>query len=267
MTTELIGYSLKRLFVGRNEKLMLLALTFSSSVIAISELGIAKIFTEVIFSLDGEGGFPTLLIALFVCLSVTARIGHYFQRTKRISILDIALKRSKIANLDNSWNLSLSVEIANIMGYLLQILIVVAFLMTLSWSFGLLVVSAVVVTLLIFSALFKKQESFQKNLFRAKYQKREVASSERILTRVRGGEIGALFSGFIAVASLVALMFFHQTNLISTSNTVLAFFAVRMLFSNLNSLSSALMRHARALVNSSISTVNVTKNSSPDESL
>jgi hypothetical protein len=202
-------------------------------VIAISELGIAKIFTEVIFSLDGEGGFPTLLIALFVCLSVTARIGHYFQRTKRISILDTALKRSKIANLDNSWNLSLSVEIANIMGYVLQILIVVAFLMTLSWSFGLLVVS----------------------------------SSERILTRVRGGEIGALFSGFIAVASLVALMFFHQTNLISTSNTVLAFFAVRMLFSNLNSLSSALMRHARALVNSSISTVNVTKNSSPDESL
>jgi len=105
-----------------------MAITLAASCISISELGIAKIFTEVIFKIDSGKQFPYLLMALFVGFSVMARIAHYFQRVKRVTVLDRIIKKSQLKNSDNSWNLSLAIEVANILGCSFQILINLDFL-------------------------------------------------------------------------------------------------------------------------------------------
>jgi hypothetical protein len=119
----------------------------------------------------------------------------------------------------------------------------------------------------ILSHLYSKQEVFQRKIFQSGYRKQKVQVGARTLGRVRSGELGSLVNGTIMVATLIALIIFHRHGLIKTPDAVISFFAVRMISSNLNSLASGLMRHARALVNSSLSTVSVTRNSPLDESV
>lgn len=255
------------MFLGMRDKCALLLLTISASIISISELGIAKVFTEIVVKINRSEGFPILLTFVFVSFSVSARIGHYFQRTRRINILDKIIKRSNLKNIDNSWNLSLAIELANIISFILQILIIQIFLVTLSFQFAILSLVSTIFIFWVFDRLASKQEEFQKQVFRSRYNRKNISSYSKIFERVRGGELGGLVSGAITVGLLVALIAFHQLELISTPNAIVAFFAVRMLASNLNSLASSLMRQARAVVNSSISTVNVTNNSPEKGSL
>ena len=244
-----------------------MVITFAASCISISELGIAKVFTEVIFQIDTSKHFPYLLMVLFVGFSVTARIAHYFQRVKRITVLDTIIRNSQMTNADNSWNLSLAIEVANILGCAFQILIISIFLATLSIYFGLLIFGCIVIAGFVLSQLYGKQEIFQRNIFQSHYRKQSIPAGARTLVRVRGGEIGSLVTGTIMVGTLIALIAFHHQGWVTTPNAVISFFAVRMIGANLNSLATGLMRHARALVNSSLSTVRVTKNSPPDGSV
>jgi hypothetical protein len=126
---------------------------------------------------------------------------------------------------------------------------------------------ATILSLAVLGGLFVKQEDFQKNTFRAKFIKESVSAETRVFSRVKSGELGALVSGLISVVLVILLLIGHELNLISTSGAVLSFFAIRLLGSNLNSLSLAMMRYARALVSSSISTVKDTKNSPRTETL
>ena len=244
-----------------------MVITLAASCISISELGIAKVFTEVIFQIDSSKQFPYLLTALFVGFTVMARIAHYFQRVKRIAVLDKIIGNSQLKNADNSWNLSLAIEVANILGCALQILIISIFLATLSIYFGLLILGCIVIAGIVLSLLYGKQEIFQRNIFQSHFRKQSIPAGARTLVRVRGGEIGSLVTGTIMVGTLIALIAFHHQGWVTTPNAVISFFAVRMIGANLNSLATGLMRHARALVNSSLSTVRVTKNSPPDGSV
>ena len=206
-------------------------------------------------------------MALFVVFSVMARVAHYFQRVKRITVLDRIIRNSKLKNSDNSWNLSLAIEVANILGCAFQILIIAFFLATLSIHFCLFNLGCIIIAGIVLSQLYGKQEIFQRNVFQSHYRKQSMPAGARTLGRVRGGEIGSLLTGTIMVCTLIALIVFHHRGWVTTPDAVLSFFAVRMIGSNLNSLATGLMRHARALVNSSLSTVRVTKNSPPDGSV
>ena len=258
---------MRGLFPHTSDRLKLMAITLAASCISISELGIAKVFTEVIFQIDTSKHFPYLLMVLFVGFSVTARIAHYFQRVKRITVLDKIIRNSQLKNAENSWNLSLAIEVANILGCAFQILIITIFLATLSIYFGLLIFGCIVIAGFVLSQLYGKQEIFQRNVFQSQYRKQKVLVGARTLVRVRGGEIGSLVTGTIMVGTLIALIAFHHQGWVKTSDAVISFFAVRMIGTNLNSLATGLMRHARALVNSSLSTARVTKNSPPDGSV
>ena len=258
---------MRGLFPHTSDRLKLMAITLAASCISISELGIAKVFTEVIFQIDTSKHFPYLLMVLFVGFSVTALIAHYFQRVKRITVLDKIIRNSQLKNAENSWNLSLAIEVANILGCAFQILIISIFLATLSIYFGLLIFGCIVIAGFVLSQLYGKQEIFQRNVFQSQYRKQKVLVGARTLVRVRGGEIGSLVTGTIMVGTLIALIAFHHQGWVKTSDAVISFFAVRMIGTNLNSLATGLMRHARALVNSSLSTVRVTKNSPPDGSV
>jgi hypothetical protein len=88
-----------------------------------------------------------------------------------------------------------------------------------------------------------------------------------VLTRVKSAEIGALSSGIITLATLIVLIFFHHQNLITTADSIVSFFAIRLLGSNLSALSSSLMRYARALVYSSFGMARLTQNSLASETL
>lgn len=255
------------IFPRFGDKLLLALLTFVGALISISELGIAKIFTEIVVDERPATLAPMALIVTFLILSLLARLSHYYQRTQRVRIFSKSIQATTFKNKENSWNYSLAMEISNIFSHLFQTLIIITFLIYLSVEIGLLTFLAVVFILVVFGALFTKQEEFQKQAFRAKFINEKISTELRVFSRVKSGELGGLVAGVIAVLLLLLLLVGHELNLITTTGAVISFFAIRLLGTNLNSLSSSVMRYARALVNSSISTLKDTENSSKDEKL
>lgn len=257
----------RSLFPRLQDKMLLLSLTLLGALISISELGIAKIFTSIVLEEKPATIGPIAIILLFLVLSLAARLSTYFQRTQRIRIFSKSIYATKFKNKENSWNYSLAMEISNIFSYLLQIVIVNIFLVYLSVEIGLITLIAASTVIGIFGSFFTTQEEFQKSAFRARYKSETFSTETLVFNRVKSGELGALIAGLVAVVLLLFLLIGHELNLISTAGAVVSFFAIRLLSSNLNSLSSSLMRFARALVNSSISTVKDTKNSPNNEIL
>lgn len=255
------------IFPRTRDKLLLIILTFAGALISISELGIAKIFTEIVVEKRPATFGPIALITLFLILSLGARLSHFFQRTKRIQIFSKSIYATNFKNKENSWDYSLAMEISNIFSHLLQVFIVIFFIIYLSLEVGFITLLAVFTIFIVYGRLFTRQEEFQKNAFRSKFLKEVISTESRVFSRVKSGELGSLISGLIAIALLLFLLIGHELNLISTSGAIVSFFAIRLLGTNLNSLSSSMMRFARALVNSSISTVKDTKNSPKNETL
>ena len=258
---QLLSKSIQCVFNGSRARTKLLLIVSGASIISLSELGIAKIFTDLILAVDHYEKFPYGLTAVFVLFFILARLGHYLQRVKRISTLNSLLGDSQMEKSENSWNLSLAVELTNILGYLLQIVVISSFLIYLSPQFGLVNVLGVIFALYVLGILFIQQEGVQQRIRRTQFRDRQMAIGEKTLMRVRAGEIGNLINALIVSNSLVALIFFHYIGSINTSDAVIAFLAVRMILSNLSSLSTGLMRYARALINSSLSFLIVTTNS------
>jgi len=264
---EKFGKALSGLFSTGGAKTKLAVLTLTSSVIALSELVIAKIFTDIIVNLEETKSYPLREICFFVALSVLARAVHFFQRTKRVVFLDRMVANSKVKNPENSWNLSLAIEVTNLFSYSLQILVICIFLFYLNLTLGVFSIVGVLLTLLMFDTIAAKQEIFQKEIFRAKYRKEDISAGQKVFGRVRSGEIGTFIAALVGIVSMIFLVYLHHLGWISTANSIVTFFALRMLSTSLSSFSTGLMRFVRALVNSSISPVAVTSNSSENETL
>jgi predicted lipid-binding transport protein (Tim44 family) len=262
---SLLVSSIARLFPRAQDKYLLFAFTFLGSLVSIAELGIAKIFTDIVVGGRRATFTPLFLIIVFVVLSLIARFSHYFQRTQRVKIFSKSILATDLKNKDNSWNYSLAMEISNIASHLLQIVIVTIFIANQSLAVGMAVFLAIIVNLIVQGKLFEKQELFQRQTFQAKFRREEIPVELRVFNRVKGGEVGTLISGIVSIGLLLFLIVGHSAAIVSSSVAIISFFAVRLLATNFNSLSSSIMRFARALVNSSLSTVKDTKNSPRSE--
>jgi hypothetical protein len=259
--------SLNNLFPRKRDKIRFLILTITASSVSILELGLAKIFSEIILSTNGTGKNLLPLIALFVLLSIIAKLIVFAQKTRRIGLFSEALGNENNAKNSNAWNLTLSLEFSNIFGHLLQISLVSFFVFFLSPKFGAIILASSIFSIFILSNLSRKQEQHQTKFFKTRYTKYKVSSKTRVLTRVKSAEIGALSTGIISLATLIVLIIFHHQNLVTTADSIVIFFAIRLLGSNLSALSSSLMRYARALVYSSFGMGRLTQKSLASETL
>lgn len=256
-----------RIFPNSNSRILLFILTSLGALVSISELGIAKIFTEIVVGGKRTSMGPITLLIVFLLLSLVARLSHYYQRTQRIKVFGKAILATNLRHKENSWNYSLAMEISNIYSHLLQLFIVSIFLCSLSIFVGVTTITGIILILRFQGRLFAKQEEFQRQALRSKFSTEVMPVETKLFVRIRGGEIGALTSGVVSIALLMLLIFAHHETLISSSAAIISFFGIRLMGNNCNSLASAFMRFARALVNSSVSPIKVTKSSSRAESV
>ena len=84
----------------------------------------------------------------------------------------------------------------------------------------------------------------------ARKNKEQITNAVRIGTRIKSGEIGILISGIATLVLLGVLIYLSYIGGISTSNTIVLFFGLKMQNSNFSNIATALMRFARARTNS-----------------
>ncbi|MEJ6573902.1 MAG: hypothetical protein QNL78_02085 [Actinomycetes bacterium] len=245
--------SLFQLFPSTKFRLILVVLVLTAAFISVSELAVAKFFMQIILHEDELTRNQMILFvgAFFLFLGGT-RAGHYFQRIYRINVFDRAFGASekKIHRRKENWRWLQAFELTGLLTTVMQLSVIILFSTFLNWKFGLLNIVVVASVIQILGRIFGRQLKSQRGFVKAKKRKEHVSSLIKIGTRIRSGETGILLSGLAMLILFGALIALSFTGEISTSNTVVLFFGLRMQNSGLSNISRSLMKFARARTHS-----------------
>ena len=246
-------YAVKTLFTTTRHRFILLGLVLIAAMISVSELAVAKIFTKIIGhekQMD-QTKLIMLVIVFFLFFGMT-KAGHFLQRVYKVKFFDNAFKASitEVPSSKENWRWSLAFELTNLLSTCTQLGVIILFFAYLSWHFAVINILVVLAIFQVYGKLFSRQLDAQRGFVRARKNNEIITNAVRIGTRIKSGEIGILISGIAMLILLGVLIYLSYISGISTSNTIVLFFGLKMQNSNFSNISTALMRFARARTNS-----------------
>lgn len=247
--------TLYKLFVSRKHKLAILGLIVIGSAISITELAVAKLFTKIVLhEKTMSEGKASLWIAVFFLAFAMTRAGHFAQRVFRLNYFEKALSdmkaKSELTKTQENWTWNLAIELSGVLSAAVQLVLLAAFFALFSPIFTLINLVIIFMIFEIFSRLLIHQIAQQREFVKARKEKNPAASAIQVKTRIRSAEFGQLLSSLGIMLLLGVLLYLSYKNGLSASNTIVLFLGIRMQSSNLNNISTGLMRFARALANS-----------------
>ena len=246
-------YAVRTLFTTTRDRFILIGLVLIAAMISVSELAVAKLFTDIIGfekSMDTTN-LIFLIVGFFLFFGIT-KAGHFLQRVYKVKFFDNAFKTSnaKVPSSKENWRWSLAFELTNILSTCTQLGAIILFFAYLSWPFAIVNIVVVLAIFQVYGKLFSSQLDAQRGFIVARKNKELITNAVRIGTRIKSGEIGILISGIAMLILLAVLIYFSYIGGISTANTIVLFFGLKMQNSNFSNISTALMRFARARTNS-----------------
>jgi hypothetical protein len=252
---SLFKETLYKLFVGRKHKLAIIGLILIGSFISLTELAVAKLFTTIVLHEKTlSSSKAEIWIAVFFFAFILTRAGHFAQRVFRLNYFEKALSdlknKTEMTKTQENWTWTLAIELSGILSAAVQLILLASFFAFFSPLFMALNLIIIFVIFEIFSKLFVKQIEQQREFVVARKEKNPAASAVQVKTRIRSAELGRLLSSFGIMILLAVLLYMSYKDGISPANTVVLFLGIRMQSSNLNNISTGLMRFARALANS-----------------
>jgi len=252
MSIELFA-SAKLLLPTRRFRWQLFMLVLIAAAIPVTELLVAKLFTDLV--IDGANRSIVELgasIAIFAVLFVGTRTANYIQKTYRVKFFDRAFGADtrERSSQKESWEWAMALEMVNVFSFITQLLVISTFFFVLSPGFAALNLLLVIIVLEVLGRLFRKQQIIQRGFVEAKRNKESVAPADRLGSRIQSAEIGTLLASFLIVILMGVLIWFSIDGLVSLSNTIVFFLGLRLLNTTFSSVSSSLMRFARAKANS-----------------
>ena len=134
--TSRIALALIKLLPERRDKRRFLFFTLLASSTSILELGIAKVFSEIILGQDNQFNNFASLLFTFLLLSVVSKLAIYLQRTRRIEVFSDTHINEEGKSKTNTWNITLGIECSNIANHVIQVILIVVFISALSPAFG-----------------------------------------------------------------------------------------------------------------------------------
>ena len=228
-------------------------LVLIAAAIPVTELLVAKLFTDLV--IDGANRSIVELgvsIAIFAVLFVGTRTANYIQKTYRIKFFDRAFGADtrERSSQKESWEWAMALEMVNVFSFITQLVVISTFFFFLSPIFAGLNFLLALIVLEVLGRLFRKQQIIQRGFVEARRNKEVVAPADRLGSRIQSAEIGTLFASFLIVILMGVLIWLSISGVVSLSNTIVFFLGLRLLNTTFSSVSSSLMRFARAKANS-----------------
>ncbi|MEN9679890.1 MAG: hypothetical protein RLZ57_1019 [Actinomycetota bacterium] len=244
-----------KLFINKKHKFAVIGVILIGSSISITELAVAKLFTKIVLheKTMSESKAALWIAAFFIAFGLT-RAGHFAQRLFRINYFekvfdDLKLNRDLTKTQEN-WMWTLAIELSGVLSAAVQLILLATFFSFFSPLFTIINLIVIFLIFEVFSRLLIHQIAQQREFVKARKEKNPAASALQVKTRIRSGELGQLLSSFGIMLLLAVLLYLSYKNGLSASNTIVLFLGIRMQSSNLNNISTGLMRFARALANS-----------------
>ena len=241
------------LIPGARHRWQLLALVMVGAAIPLTELMVAKIFTEII-TRERTSSLTHLApqLAVFVLLFLVTRVAHYAQRTYRVTFFEGVFRsadRAHPAHIE-SWQWALGLELVNVLTALTQMLVMATYFVLLAPVFGAVNLLLILLLAEALGRLFTRQRAEQRGYVELGRARTQVATHVRVRSRIVSAEIGSLISSVGALMLLIALLAMSINGLISASSTIVLFLGLRLQNSTFATLSGGVMRFARAQANS-----------------
>ena len=231
----------------------LLFLVMIAAAIPVTELLVAKLFTDLVVHGQTRPMIEIILSAsLFAVLFAGTRAANYAQKTYRVKFFDKAFGSDtrERSSTKESWEWALGLELVNTLSFLTQAFVIAGFFFALNPGFALLNLLLVVGFLQLLGGLFKRQLRVQRGFVEAKRNKQRVEPAERLGSRIQQAEFATLMASFAIVVLLGVLIWFSLQGWVTLSNTIVFFLGLRIMNTTFSSISSSLMRFARAKANS-----------------
>jgi hypothetical protein len=242
-----------RLLVPSRYRYPLILLVLIAAAIPVTELLVAKLFTDLV--VDGANkGLSEIIFNLIVfgLLFVATRVANYAQKTYRVQFFDKAFgadKREKTAQ-GESWEWAMALEMVNVLSFMLQAFVIAAFLFVLNQLMGGITFLIILILLQVMGRAFGFQLKTQREFVEKRRAKEKVTPAERLGSRIKSAEFVTLLGSFFVVTLMVLLVVFSINGLVTLSTTIVFFLGLRLMNTTFSSISSALMRFARAKANS-----------------
>ena len=242
-----------RLLVPAKYRYPLILLILVAAAIPVTELLVAKLFTDLVVNGAQKGlGEIIINLVIFGLLFVATRVANYIQKTYRVRFFDKAFgadKREKTSQ-GESWEWAMALELVNVLSFMLQAFVIAAFLFVLNQIMGGITLVIILILLQVMGRIFTFQLKVQRDFVEKRRAKENVTPAERLGSRIKSAEFATLLGSFFIVALMVLLVIFSIDGIVSLSSTIVFFLGLRLMNTTFSSISSALMRFARAKANS-----------------
>lgn len=251
--TSLLYKSARQLVPQGKYRWQLILVVLIAAAIPVTELLVAKLFTDLVVS---DGGMPVTEIVnsviLLTLLFAATRIANYLQKTYRVKFFDKAFGADERvrSSQTESWEWAMALELVNVLSFLTQMLVIATFFFFLSPGFAAMNLAFILVVLQVMGVLFVRQFNTQRGFVQKRRAKETVTPSERLGTRIQQAELGTLLASFGVVVLFAILIWLSIEGQISLANTIVFFLGLRLQNTTFSSVSSSLMRFARAKANS-----------------
>lgn len=234
-------------------RFQLILLVLIAAAIPVTELLVAKLFTDLVINgANKEFGQIILSMLLFGALFVATRIANYAQKTYRVRFFDRAFgadTREKSAQKE-SWEWAMALELVNVLSFLVQAFVITVFFFFLSPLLAGITLVVILILIEVMGRIFMSQQLTQRGFVEKRRAKEVVTPAERLGSRIKSAEFATLLASFFIVSLMVLLVVFSLQGIVSLSSTIVFFLGLRLLNTTFSSISSALMRFARAKANS-----------------
>lgn len=250
--TELAS-AVKLLVPTKKYRWQLMLLVLIAAAVPVTELLVTKLFTDLVITGNKKSLAEVIWqLGLFAALFISTRTINYLQKTYRVKFFDKAFgadTREK-SSTKESWEWAMGLELVNALSFITQILVIASFLVVLAPNFGALNFVLIAAVLQLMGVIFKRQLKKQRGFVEKKRAKKTVTPAERLGSRIQQAEFATLMASFGVVILLGVLIWFSLQGWVSLSNAIVLFLALRIQNTTFSSVSSSLMRFARAKANS-----------------
>lgn len=251
MVRHLVG-AFGQLFVDRRSRLSVAALIVVVAAVPAAEMLAAGLFSVLITNgpelyRNDPGGVVLRVAAFFAAFALT-RAAHHLVRVRRVQVFRKGFEASgrQLSRSQESWEWAMAFELSTVLASLVQVATFVALFLVLDLVTGLTNLVVVAAVLWLVSTIFARQFVLQRDYVRMGNRPGSVAVAQRVDSRIRDAESGAVIATVGMVVVLGAVLVRVLGGEVSSADAIVLFLGLRLLYGQLGTLSAGVMRFARA---------------------
>lgn len=243
--------ALRRLFPSRWARVEVLGLVLVMAAVPIIEMLVIRVFSDLVIHgpqmlRAGEG--VTVSVVVFFAALALARAMHHVVRIARVHVFRRRFEQLESTRTASrqSWDWALALELSGVLVSVVQTMAFCVLFLVLDLAVALVNVVVVVAVLTVVARLYARELGRQQDYVVMGSKPGSTPINDRVGGRIRTAELGAFLGSAGMALVLVVVLVRTLGGDVSSSDAIVFFLGLRLLYGQLGVYSAGIMRFARA---------------------